>query len=55
MEGLFSKKLKIYIEGFVDSISSVIGNKISDEKTITEIQRIGSKRKSSICGRMLNC
>lgn len=38
MEGLFSKKLKIYIEGFMESVSAVIGNKVSDEKTRTEIQ-----------------
>jgi GGDEF domain-containing protein len=38
MEGLFSKKLKIYIDGFVDDVSDVIGNKVSDEVTKTEIQ-----------------
>ena len=38
MEGLFSKKLKIYIDGFVDDVSDVIGNKVSGEETKTEIQ-----------------
>jgi hypothetical protein len=38
MEGLFSKKLKINIDGFVEAVSDVIGNKVSDEETKTEIQ-----------------
>ena len=38
MEGLFSKKLKINIYGFVEAVLDVIGNKVSDEETKTEVQ-----------------
>ena len=38
MAGLFSKKLKINIYGFVEAVLDVIGNKVSDEETKTEVQ-----------------